>query len=1192
MQSTFFGRLFDGIAIRLFGLVLLAGVPLVAVRTIDLVQDRQDLVERAGNKAFEIARRGAELYREPIVEAQTLLQVAAQVPAVVSGSQAECASFLTKAGRDRAWANGFWVIGEDGRVACTTVPGGFGHSLANREHFRRAVGTAGFVLSDFFVDDLRGEPASMAAVSVKDQDGSTRVLGVTLSLDWFSRLAAEVGTENDARVLLFDGNGTLLARYPSKPEWIGKNFRTFPLVKYVTGSAKKQGWTQVDSRIGPAQIYGFLEIPGTQALLAVGFERDTVLAGINTEIAKAAFALFLTTLFAALASMYLARRIVRPLKILTVGAKAARDSSAAALPAVHGYSEVRSLSNSLNALLSERRNRECDLVTARSDAERAEEQAKAAHSRLSDAINSLPEGIAIFDPEDRLVLWNRRYDEFYWKMAPYRRAGMRFEEMMRRGLGMGTFGDTEGRDEEIIKKRLAQRAEAESSHERHLAGDRWVRVEERHISGRGTISIHVDITELKRREASFRLLFESNPLPMFVWDRQTLVFLAVNDAAIAHYGYSREQILSMTLLDIRPDRKREWLKEFIDNNTELAGNWVSLHRKADGSEIEVAIFSRPLDYQGHSAVLLATVDVTERRRGEEELRRTRTFLDNIIENLPTMVFVKDARDQKCILINRAGEEILGKPREELIGRDVHAMFEMQGEEDCGASDCEVLDTGKVAIAANTRVHTPHKGLRVLRTKKIVIPDAHGEPLYLLGISEDITEQQQVEARIRHMAHHDALTGLMNRVRFRESLDQALLDAQRGGTSVAVLCVDLDYFKDVNDALGHPIGDAMLRVVAERLRYGVAENHFIARLGGDEFAIVCNELENPEEAGSLAHRLIEVLSAPYLIDGHELVVGASIGIAISPKDGNDPDRLLKNSDMALYQAKSDGRRTHRFFEANMEIRQQARRTLESDLRVALAHQQFQLVYQPEISLSTQMIIGCEALLRWKHPERGLISPDEFIPLAEDCGLITPIGEWVLHQACAEAVRWPEHIRVAVNLSPAQFKSRNLVQTVIFALASSGLAPQRLELEITETVLLRENDTNIATLHQLRSLGVRIALDDFGTGYSSLSYLRSFPFDKIKIDRSFVKELPDNPDCRAIIRAVTELASGLGMTTTAEGVETPQQLEQLVADGCTEAQGYLFGMPLPTAEIREVLRAVNRRIEQKPAPLPFKKSARSA
>jgi predicted signal transduction protein with EAL and GGDEF domain len=344
---------------------------------------------------------------------------------------------------------------------------------------------------------------------------------------------------------------------------------------------------------------------------------------------------------------------------------------------------------------------------------------------------------------------------------------------------------------------------------------------------------------------------------------------------------------------------------------------------------------------------------------------------------------------------------------------------------------------------------------------------------------------------------------------------------------------------------------------------------VARLGGDEFAIIQDSVRDEEQASDLAKRIAEVIGAPFQVEGHDVTVSASIGIAMAPRDGADSDTLLKFADMALYAAKTDGRRTYRFFEAEMNARLHARRAMETDLRLAFARNEFELYYQPTIDVATARIVGFEALLRWHHPTQGVIPPGEFITLAESIGLIVPLGEWVLRQACDEAARWPGELTVAVNLSPLQFKNANLVQTVTAALAAAGLPPRRLELEITESVLLQENENNPATLHRLRDLGVRIALDDFGTGYSSLSYLRVFPFDRIKIDGSFVKELPHNIECVSIVRAMADLARGLQMATTAEGVETPEQLEALRAYGCTAAQGYLFSRPLPAADVRELL-----------------------
>ncbi len=374
---------------------------------------------------------------------------------------------------------------------------------------------------------------------------------------------------------------------------------------------------------------------------------------------------------------------------------------------------------------------------------------------------------------------------------------------------------------------------------------------------------------------------------------------------------------------------------------------------------------------------------------------------------------------------------------------------------------------------------------------------------------------------------------------------------------------------MNDTLGHPVGDQLLRSVAERLQSCVREVDTVSRLGGDEFAILQCGLERPEEAAGLARRIVEILSAPYDVEGQRLTISVSIGISVAPGDGTTYDKLLKNADVALYLAKADGRATWRFFEPEMDVRLQVRRALELDLRDALANEEFQIFYQPLFDIAENRIGGFEALLRWHHPTRGLVSPGDFISLAEEIGLIVPLGEWVLRNACTEASTWPKHVKLAVNVSAVQFKNKRFMQTVTNALAMAGLSPRRLELEITESVLLTNNVATLATLHELRNFGVSISMDDFGTGYSSLSYLRSFPFDKIKIDQSFVRAMSAKDGSRAIIRAMAALGSSLGIRTTAEGVETEDQLAWLRSAGCDEAQGYLFSPAVPAREVPRLL-----------------------
>ena len=445
----------------------------------------------------------------------------------------------------------------------------------------------------------------------------------------------------------------------------------------------------------------------------------------------------------------------------------------------------------------------------------------------------------------------------------------------------------------------------------------------------------------------------------------------------------------------------------------------------------------------------------------------------------------------------------------------------------------------------------------------------GELVCFEGTVLDATDRKRAEEQIERAARHDALTDLPNRKVLRHKLEEAFAKLECKSAPFALLCLDLDMFKSVNDTLGHPVGDALLVAVSGRIRSNLRKDDVVARLGGDEFALLQVATEQPEGAGALAKRVVEALARPFNIDGHQVNIGASIGIAIAPSDGLDPDQLLKNADLALYKAKSDGRGQFRFFEPAMDADVQARRLLELDLRHALAGNEFELHYQPFLDIRTGAIVGYEALLRWNHPRQGRLTPAQFVPIAEETGLMVPLGEWAIRQACRDSARWPLGMRVSVNVSPAQCRSSSIRQTVVSALAASGLAPERLELEVTELVLMRNSEPCLDTLRQLKNIGVRIAMDDFGTGYSSLNCLRSFPFDKIKIHRSFIAELGRDAGSDQIVRAILSLGAKLGFATTAEGIETQAQLDFVRSEGCTEAQGFLFGHPRPAREISPLL-----------------------
>jgi diguanylate cyclase (GGDEF)-like protein len=564
-------------------------------------------------------------------------------------------------------------------------------------------------------------------------------------------------------------------------------------------------------------------------------------------------------------------------------------------------------------------------------------------------------------------------------------------------------------------------------------------------------------------------------------------------------------------------------------------------------------------------------DISLLKEQEDRLTLTNLRLDAALDNMSQGLCLYDAQD-RLMVVNRRYSEIYGLPPRAVVpgmttlevmraslvagnhpGCDLDTLVRQQREAfQNGAWRTHFQELSNGRIVAIDRRETADGGF--------------------VATYEDVTERRRAEARIAFLAHHDMLTGLPNRVALGQQIEMAVAQAGRD-YGFAVFAIDLDDFRPVNETLGHGVGDELLAAVANRLTACVREIDCVARLGADEFIVVQRGIDRPEDAAVLARRIIEVVSAPYSLSSHEISVGLTIGITLAPSDGTSCDKLLKNAEVALDRGKTEARGSFRFFEPEMDARLQARRILERDLREALTREAFEVYYQPIYSLDTDRVCGFEALLRWNHPVRGFISPAEFIPIAEELGLIVPLGEWVLRRACEVAAHWPDGLKVAVNVSAVQFTSASLVTAVREALRRTGLPGRRLELEITESVLVANPGSTTAILHSLKALGVRVAMDDFGTGYSSLSYLRSFPFDKIKIDQSFVRDLCIKDGTDFIVRAVIGLGASLGMTTTAEGVETEAQLAQLRAEGCDEVQGYLFSRPVPVSEVADVIRRWN-------------------
>jgi diguanylate cyclase (GGDEF)-like protein/PAS domain S-box-containing protein len=814
----------------------------------------------------------------------------------------------------------------------------------------------------------------------------------------------------------------------------------------------------------------------------------------------------------------------------------------------------------------------------------SKKELKDQNEQLDAALANMVQGLAMFDSEERLILANARYAELFGLEPEEIPPGIRLREIVELRAAKGLYPGSSVDD--VLAALRAQIARGISTHQVSPGGGRLLTASVRPRAEGGWVVTLDDISgherlkkqlEARNEQLDVALNNMTQGLAMFDSDMRIVV---ANNRYAEMYGLTADQVRpGMTVRQTLEQRLAKGVYEdpaIVDVLVERFGQRASdIHRLADGRSIHVTYRRTPSG--GH---VVTHEDITARERlntqleqqhrllkeQEEKLKAKNVQLDAALNNMAQGLAMFDS-DMRIVVANDRYAEIYNlSPDEVKPGthlRDILARRMANGDLDGKDPDTVMRWVLSRMSATGESQYTT----RLNDGRYIVVSSKPMVNGYTVTTHQDITEQRRSEAKIVHMALHDALTGLPNRVLFNQRLELALSRARRGDI-VAAHLLDLDHFKNVNDTLGHPSGDQLLKLVTERLRRLVRETDTIARMGGDEFAILQVGVPQVADAAALARRIIDTVSEPYEIDSQQVVIGTSVGIAIGPGDGGTPDQLMRNADLALYRAKGDGRGAFCFFEAGMDAKVRERRAMEYDLRKALVAGEFELFYQPMVNLESNKISGFEALIRWRHPERGLVSPAAFISLAEEIGFINPLGDWAIRQACATAARWPADVKVAVNLSPVQFRGAGLVQTVVNALAASGLPAQRLELEITESTLLQDSEATLAMLYQLREVGVSIAMDDFGTGYSSLSYLQSFPFDRIKIDRSFIKDITDGVGSLNIVRAVAALARGLGMETTAEGVETEQQREKVAAEGCTEMQGFLFSRPRPAREIEEL------------------------
>jgi diguanylate cyclase (GGDEF)-like protein len=814
--------------------------------------------------------------------------------------------------------------------------------------------------------------------------------------------------------------------------------------------------------------------------------------------------------------------------------------------------------------------------------------------QLDTALNNMQQGLLLFDATGSLVLYNQHFLQMYRLSPSAVKLGCTLSDLLRLRKEAGTFqgdpdrfvaklvgagGEFVGDPDRAVAK-LFQGGKVQTK-ETELPDGRIISITNQSTPDHGWVSVHEDVTAQRRAEreiqeahANLRLVMEAMPAGLVMYDHQRRLALW-NRRYDSMYPQTADlRVVGVRFEDmLRAGVARGIYAEAVGREDQWIAERLALQDEPHGIHQQLLRNGRWLrceDYKTPSGGFIGIrVDITELKQREEELRLQNVKLDAALQNMSQGLVMFDA-DRKLVFCNRQYADLYRLPPELMMP---------------GVPQAEILErrTASGIIPKSNALEylkdrATKTGARVESDSLVELSDGRTLSVVIRPVSnggwvsthEDITERRRAEAQIAHMAQHDALTDLPNRVLLRERLEAALLRVQQG-ERLAVLYLDLDHFKNINDTLGHSIGDELLKTMASRVRACTKATDTLARLGGDEFAVIQTDLDQPRDAAALARRIRDAVTNPFEFDGHRMLVDVSIGISVAPDDGIDADQLLKNADMALYGAKADGRGTHRFFEPDMDARMKARRALELDLRKAITNGEFELYYQPLVNLANDQVTACEALLRWHHPDRGIVSPVQFIPIAEETGLIGQLGEWVLKTACADAATWPGDIVVSVNVSPAQFKNQSLPLTVVGALASSGLSARRLEIEITETVLMQHNEGTLAVLHQLRELGVRIAMDDFGTGYSSLSSLRSFPFDKIKIDRSFIHELSEQEESVAIVRALISLATSLNMTTTAEGVETQSQLEKVRALGCTEMQGYLHSRPMPLRDLSGLLSA---------------------
>ncbi|QIP07760.1 sensor domain-containing protein [Bradyrhizobium symbiodeficiens] len=783
---------------------------------------------------------------------------------------------------------------------------------------------------------------------------------------------------------------------------------------------------------------------------------------------------------------------------------------------------------------------------------------------VSSAMNNLNQGVVMTDAQRRIIFCNDRYLEIYGLKRSDLWADMNGYELLALRRKRGVLGAS---DDEFYEK-----AASPNGLITELPDGRAILVKYFVLPNGGSVATHLDVSEqrkLSRQLASTKQFLETvlDNVPACVAAKniEDGRYIFANSAYERFWGFSRDQVVGKNARELFASVSAATIeatdRAALDSPDGQFRNEFEVDRGGERRMVASIRIVVRNENNKPEFLMLVFEDVTDRRSLSKELESTKKFLELVVDNIPVALIVEQVKDGRYLLANRSAETILNRRREEATGLTASDIFNPKEAKLIIARDEAAIK--KRGMISEEHPISTKAGLRLFLTRRATVVNDAGEPQYLIKTHEDVTDRRQTESRMAHMAYHDGLTDLPNRAAFLQALNQMIEACEGTGEEFAVLSIDLDGLKEVNDVFGHALGDKLLIEVAQRLQ-DVARGGLVARLSGDEFGLIIDG-KQPEAGLALAEHVGEAVSRDFHIDGRPVRAGVTTGMSIFPHNGTDGASLLANAGAALFRAKQKSRGTISLYQPEMDQQIRDRRVLHQDLSVAIKNGELSLAFQPQgaagHSVAESEIIGFEALARWQHPVRGQVSPAEFIPIAEESGLIVEMGEWILREACREAASWPKPLQVAVNLSPAQFMHGDVVGLVHSILIETGLAPGRLELEITEGVLIEDFDRGLALLRRLKALGVRISMDDFGSGYSSLSYLQAFPFDKIKIDRAFITNLGRNPQSAAIVRAVIDLGHGLEMSIVAEGVETIEQLVFLAKEGCDGVQGYLLGKPLP-------------------------------